>query len=84
MLGKASCCISNIHVVSFMAVNHVTSKQQQCWIPLKICINSGKTFYDISFNTGQICMRFEADIRKNDSNRHNLCGFQTKIWLKSK
>ena len=36
------------------------SKQQQWGIPLK---NSGqfKTFFNISFNTGQICMGFEAD-----------------------
>ena len=24
-------------------------------------VDSGKTFFDISFNTGQICMGFQAD-----------------------
>ena len=28
---------------------------------LEILCDSGKTFFDISVNTGQICMEFEAD-----------------------
>ena len=28
---------------------------------LEILCDSGKTFFDISVNTGQICMKFEAD-----------------------
>ena len=28
---------------------------------LEILCDSGKTLFDISVNTGQICMRFEAD-----------------------
>ena len=39
----------------------MTSKQQQWQIPLKKPVNSGKTFFDIFVNTGQICMGFEAD-----------------------
>ena len=46
------------------AENHVTSKQQQWRIPLKNPVYSGKTFFDISVNTGQIGMGFEADTRK--------------------
>ena len=37
-----------------MAENHVTSKQQQWRKPLKKNLDSGKTFFDISVNTGQI------------------------------
>ena len=38
----------------------MTSKQQ--WpIPLKNPVDSGKTFFNISVNTGQIDMGFEAD-----------------------
>ena len=40
----------------------MTSKQQQWWMPLKKNVDSGKTFFDISVNTGQICMGFEAEI----------------------
>ena len=29
-------------------------------IPLKKPVDSGKTFFDISVNTSQICMRFET------------------------
>ena len=50
----------------------MTSKQQQ-WrilVPLKKPVDSGKTFFDISINTGQICMGFEADIPENDSSMH--------------
>ena len=43
------------------AENHMTSNQQQWRIPSKSPINSGKTFLDISVNTGQICLGFEAD-----------------------
>ena len=41
----------------------MTSKQQQWWIPLKK--HSGKTFFDISVNTGQVCMGFKANIPVN-------------------
>ena len=43
------------------AKNHVTSKQQQWRIPLKNPVDSDKTSFDISVNTGQICMGFEAE-----------------------
>ena len=39
----------------------MTSKQQQWRIPLKKSVDLGKTFFDISVNTSQICMGFEAD-----------------------
>ena len=69
------------------AENHMTSKQQQWRIPSKSPINSGKTFLDISVNTGQICLGFEADTppppKKKDSNMPTVCDFRTKIWLKS-
>ena len=39
----------------------MTSKQQQWRIPLKNPVDSGKTFFDISLNTGQVGMGFEAD-----------------------
>ena len=45
-------------------------------------VDSGKTFFNISVNTGQICMGFEAD-KKNDSNIPMVRDFWTKIWLKS-
>ena len=44
--------------------NHVTSKQQQRRISLKNPVDSGKTFFDISVNTGQIDMGFEAGTPK--------------------
>ena len=40
------------------------SKQQQCLIPLKNLVNSCKTFFDISVNTVQIGMGFEANTLK--------------------
>ena len=47
-------------------------------------LDSGKTFFDISLNTDQISMGFEADTQeKNESNMSIFCDFQTKIWLKS-
>ena len=46
----------------FTAENHVTSKQH--WrILLKKTVDSGKSFFDISVNTGQICMGFESYTR---------------------
>ena len=30
--------------------------------------NSGKTFFEVSINTGQICMGFEADTLEKSSN----------------
>ena len=39
----------------------MTPKQLQLWIPLKTNIISGKTFFDISIKTDQICMGLEAD-----------------------
>ena len=48
-------------MLDFTADNHVTSKQQQWWIPLKKSVESGKTFFDISVYTALICMGFEAD-----------------------
>ena len=52
---------------SITVENHVTSKQQQWRIPLKD-VDSGKTLFDISVNTDQICIRLEADTPENDSN----------------
>ena len=46
-------------------------------------IDSGKTFFDISINTGQICMGLVADTPENDSDRPIVCDFRTKNWLKS-
>ena len=46
-------------------------------------IHSGKTFFDIPVNTGQICMGFEADTLENESDMSIYSDFQTKIWLKS-
>ena len=42
-----------------VAEKHITSKQQW-WIQLKN-VDSGKTSFDISVNTGQILMGFEED-----------------------
>ena len=53
-----------LYVQLYMAENHVTLKQQQWRIPLKNPIISGKTFFDISINTGQIGMGFKADTPK--------------------
>ena len=47
----------------------VNSKQQQWRKPVKNTVDPGKTFFDISVNTGQIVMCFEADTPENDSNR---------------
>ena len=55
------------------AENHMTSKQQQWRIPSKSPINSGKTFLDISVNTGQICLCFEADIPPKKRQQHAHC-----------
>ena len=52
------------YIVFHTAKNHMTSKQQQQLIPLKNPVNSGKTFIDISVNTGLIGMGFEADTPK--------------------
>ena len=46
-------------------------------------IDSGITFFDISVNTDQICMRFEADILEQWQQHAIVCDFQTKVWLKS-
>ena len=54
------------------AGNPLTSKQQQWRIPLKNPVDSGTTFIDISVNTGQIGMWFEADTLKNDSKLFNV------------
>ena len=35
------------------------------------------------YYTGQICIGFEADTRKNDSNMPKVWDFQTKFCLKS-
>ena len=71
------------HMTFYHGGNHVTSKQQQWRVPLKNPIDSGKIFFDISVNTGQICMIFEADTTENISNMPMVCDFRTKIWLKS-
>ena len=42
-------------------------------------VDSGKTFFETSVNTGQICMGFEADTPENDSNMPIVCDFRTKI-----
>ena len=39
----------------------MTLKQQQWRIQLKKNDHSRKTYFDISDNTGMICMEFEAD-----------------------
>ena len=62
-----------------MVETHVTSKQQQWRIPLKKPVDSGKTFFDIFVNIGQICMGFEADKKRN---MPIVCDFWTKLWLK--
>ena len=51
--------------------------------PSKNPIDSGKTFFDISVNTGQICIKLRADTPENDSNLAILCEFRRKFWLKS-
>ena len=45
-------------------------KTKQWRKPLKKNVDSGKTFFDISINTGQIHMGFEAETLENDSDRH--------------
>ena len=45
-------------------------------------IDSGKTFFDISVNTDQIGMGYEADIPEKFQQHAIVCDFQTKIWLK--
>ena len=60
----------------------MTSKIQQWRIPLKIPSVQVRIKIDISVNTSQIGMGFEADTPKNNSNMSNVCDFQTKIWLK--
>ena len=46
--------------VALTSENHVTSKQQQWWVPLKKSIDSGKTFFDMSVNSCRVCIGFEA------------------------
>ena len=46
-------------------------------------LDSGKSFIDISVNTGQICMGFETGTSENCSNMPIFSDIQTKIWLKS-
>ena len=53
---------SEILTTVITAENHLTSKQQQWRIPLKEFVDSGKTFFDISVNNGQIDMGLKADI----------------------
>ena len=67
----------NRQVRILTAENHVTSKQQQWRIPLKNPVDSGKTFFDMSTNTGQICIGFETDTSENDSNMPIVCDFRT-------
>ena len=51
----------------------MTSKQQQWRIPLKNLVESGKTFFDISVNTGQICKEFKADtLEKRQQHAHRM------------
>ena len=45
---------------------------------LEILCDSGKTLFDISGNTGQICMRFEADIPQNLFKYAHLTKFPDK------
>ena len=53
------------HDAMYTVENHVTSKQRQWRIPLKKkTIDSGKTFYDISTNTGQIYIGLKQILRK--------------------
>ena len=43
---------------------YVTSRDFNKWVHgifIEIVCDSGKTLFDISVNTGQICMKFEAD-----------------------
>ena len=46
-------------------------------------LDSGKTLFDISVNTDQIGMGFEADTPGERKQHVHLSDFQTKIWLKS-
>ena len=56
-----------------MAENKETSKQQQWRIQLKNPVDSGKTFFDISVNTGQIGMWFKADTpEKRHQHAHHM------------
>ena len=50
-----------IHSMFASAENHVILKQQQWRIPLKNAVDSGKTVFDISVNTGQICTGLESN-----------------------
>ena len=60
----------------------MTSKQQQWRIPLKNPVNSGKTFFDISVNTGQICMGFEADTPEKRQQHAHCMGLSVKDLVK--
>ena len=44
---------------------------------------SGKTLFDISVNTDQICMGFGAETPGKYKQHVHLSYFRTKIWLKS-
>ena len=43
-------------------------------------LDSGKTFFEISVNTDQIGMGFEADTPKNEINMSIFSDYQKKIW----
>ena len=45
---------------------------------LEILCDSGKTLFDISVNTGQICMRFEADTPQKLLKYAHLSNFPDK------
>ena len=45
---------------------------------LEILCDSGKSLFDISVNTGQICMKFEADTPQNLLKYAHLIKFSDK------
>ena len=58
----------------------MTSKRQQWRIPLKT-VDSGQNFFDISVNTGRICMGLETDT-PGEWQQQAHCMRLTKFWLK--
>ena len=56
----------------------MTSKQQQWRIPLKNPVDSGKTIFYTSVNTGQICKGLESNTPENDRNMSLYATFGQK------
>ena len=59
----------------------MTSKRQKWRIPLKTPVDSGKAFFDISVNTGQICIGFEADTPEKGRSGQKVIDEQPKNQL---